>query len=164
MLDFTLTNRGADLARLPSSMPVTDYPYLSSSYGWRRNPVTGRYAMHEGLDFAAPRGTPIKAAAAGIVVSAGYQSGYGKTVDIDHGDGLMTRYAHASSLSVKPGEMVERGQPIARVGSTGRSTGAHLHFEVRVAGRAMDPRTFLSNADTAVALNTDAADETARVR
>ena len=164
MLDFTLTRRGADLARLPSSMPVSDYPYLSSSYGWRRNPVTGRYAMHEGLDFAAPRGTAIKAASAGIVVAAGYQSGYGKTVEIDHGDGLLTRYAHASELLVKPGDVVERGQQIAKVGSTGRSTGSHLHFEVRVAGKAMDPRTFLGEGKTSVALNSDAADEATRVR
>jgi len=144
MLDAALTRRSADQARLPTAMPVgEDYPYLSSSYGWRRNPVTGRYAMHEGLDFAAPTGTAIRAASGGVVLEAKYQSGYGNMIEIDHGDGLITRYAHASSLLVKPGELVERGQEIARVGSTGRSTGAHLHFEVRLAGQPLDPRLFL---------------------
>jgi len=126
-------------------MPVTDYPYLSSSYGWRRHPLTGRYTMHEGLDFSAPPGTPILAAAGGVVIDAKYHSGYGNMIEIDHGDGLITRYAHASSLLARPGELVERGQPIARVGSSGRSTGSHLHFEVRLAGQPLDPRLFLGS-------------------
>ncbi|CAB3911936.1 hypothetical protein LMG26788_04841 [Achromobacter pulmonis] len=143
LLDAALTRRSADQARMPTAMPITDYPYLSSSYGWRRNPVTGRPAMHEGLDFAAPPGTPILAASGGVVLEAKFHPGYGNMVEIDHGDGLITRYAHASSLLVKQGQLVERGQPVARVGSSGRSTGPHLHFEVRLAGQPLDPRLFL---------------------
>ncbi|HTK02278.1 MAG TPA: M23 family metallopeptidase [Bordetella sp.] len=149
VFDMALTRRRADLARLPSSMPVTDYPYLSSSYGWRRHPVTGRYTLHDGLDFAAPRGTPILAAAAGVVLAAGPDAGYGKRVDIDHGDGLISRYAHASRVLVNAGDLVERGQLIARVGSSGVSTGPHLHFEIRLAGQALDPRLFLGRLATA---------------
>lgn len=143
LLDAALTKRSADQARMPTAMPITDYPYLSSSYGWRRNPVTGRSAMHEGLDFAAPPGTPILAASGGVVLESKFQPGYGNMVEIDHGDGLITRYAHASSLLVKQGQLVERGQQVARVGSSGRSTGPHLHFEVRLAGQPLDPRLFL---------------------
>ncbi len=132
-------------ASLPTLAPV-DYPALSSSFGWRRNPVSGRHAMHEGLDFAAPRGTPIRAASGGLVVSAGFQPGYGKMVEIDHGNGLHTRYAHASSLLVKVGDLVRQGQLVAKVGSTGRSTGAHLHFEIRMAGYPLDPTLFLQPA------------------
>lgn len=145
MLDVTLTRRSADQARLPSSMPISDYPFLSSSYGWRRNPVTHRYAMHEGLDFAAPNGTPILAASGGVVLESRYMPGYGNVVEIDHGDGMITRYAHASKLLVKPGELVSRGQEVAKVGSTGQSTGPHLHFEVRLAGQPLDPRLFLQS-------------------
>ncbi|AUL48348.1 peptidase M23 [Bordetella trematum] len=148
-LDAALTSQSADQARVPTAMPISDYPYLSSSYGWRRNPVTGRYAMHEGLDFAAPRGTPIRAASGGVVLLANVQSGYGNTVEIDHGNGLITRYAHASRLLVKAGEVVERGQEIAQVGSSGRSTGPHLHFEVRLAGQPLDPRLFLGEQNPA---------------
>ncbi|CAM3772844.1 Peptidase M23 domain-containing protein [Bordetella sputigena] len=149
LFDMALTRRRADLARLPSSLPVTDYPYLSSSYGWRRHPVTGRYLRHDGLDFAAPMGTPILAAAGGVVVAAGPDAGYGQRVDIDHGDGLLSRYAHASEVLVKAGDLVERGQLIARVGSSGVSTGPHLHFEIRLGGQAMDPRLFLGRPPTA---------------
>jgi murein DD-endopeptidase MepM/ murein hydrolase activator NlpD len=149
VLDMALTRQRADLARLPTSMPVSDYPYLSSSYGWRRHPVSGRHSRHDGLDFAAPRGTPILAAAGGVVVAAGWDTGYGRRVEIDHGDGLMSRYAHASEILVQPGDLVERGQPVARVGSSGVSTGPHLHFEVRLGGQALDPRLFLGRQATA---------------
>lgn len=147
LLDAVLTRRVGTMESLPTLSPV-DHPYLSSSYGWRRHPITGRHAMHEGLDFAAPLGTPIHAASGGIVTLARYVPGYGKTIEISHGNGLITRYAHASSISVKTGELVSRGQQIGRVGSTGRSTGAHLHFEVRVAGHALDPKLFLESAPT----------------
>lgn len=147
MLDLVMTRRAGLEASLPTYTPV-NYPWLSSSYGWRRNPVTGRHAMHEGLDFAAPRGTPIYAASGGVVAQARAVSGYGKMVEIDHGNGLMTRYAHASSLHVKPGDVVEKGQMVAKVGSTGRSTGSHLHFEVRMAGYPLDPTLFLAKPDT----------------
>lgn len=146
MLDVVLTRRAGTEASLPTFMPV-NYPWLSSSFGWRRNPVTGRHSMHEGLDFAAPKGTPIMAASGGVVVQAKRVSGYGKMVEIDHGNGLLTRYAHASSLLVKPGDLVEKGQLVARVGSTGRSTGSHLHFEVRMANYPLDPTLFLASPD-----------------
>lgn len=142
LLDAVLTQRTGQKEALPSLKPV-DHPHLSSSYGWRRHPVTGRHSMHEGLDFAAPRGTPILAASGGVVTEARYVPGYGKMVEINHGNGLVTRYAHASSISVKLGELVTKGQQIARVGSTGRSTGPHLHYEVRVAGHPLDPTLFM---------------------
>lgn len=143
MLDLVLTKRNGVEASLPTLTPV-NYPYLSSSFGWRRNPVTGRHAMHEGLDFAAPKGTPIHAASGGVVTQARYVPGYGKMVEVSHGNGLVTRYAHASSINVKAGDLIEKGQMIARVGSTGRSTGSHLHFEVRMAGHPLDPTLFLA--------------------
>lgn len=152
MLDTVLTERKGLQETLPALAPI-DAPYLSSSFGWRRHPVTGRHAMHEGLDFAAPRGTPILAASGGIVTEARYVPGYGKLVEINHGNGLVTRYAHASSISVKLGEVVTKGQQIARVGSTGRSTGPHLHYEVRIADHPLDPTLFMADArsDTEVA-------------
>lgn len=145
LLDTVLTRRTGMKETLPSVRPV-DEAYESSSYGWRRHPITGRHTMHEGLDFPAPRGTPILAASGGVVTEARYVPGYGKMVEINHGNGLVSRYAHASSISVKLGELVAKGQQIARVGSTGRSTGAHLHFEVRVAGHPLDPTLFLEEA------------------
>lgn len=156
MLDLVLTKRVGIEAQLPTYTPV-NYPYLSSSFGWRRNPVTGRHAMHEGLDFAAPRGAPIHAASGGVVTEARYVPGYGKMVEIDHGNGLVTRYAHASSIGVKMGDLVEKGQAIARVGSTGRSTGSHLHFEVRMAGHALDPTLFLAKQQSPDQLVVDAS-------
>lgn len=156
MLDLVLTKRQGAEEALPTFTPV-NYPYLSSSFGWRRNPVTGRHAMHEGLDFAAPKGAPIHAASAGVVTEARYVPGYGKLVELNHGNGLTTRYAHASSIKVKTGDLVEKGQMIARVGSTGRSTGSHLHFEVRMAGHALDPTLFLAKQQTEEQLLVDAS-------
>ncbi|MCC2597439.1 M23 family metallopeptidase [Pusillimonas sp. MFBS29] len=156
MLDLVMTKRTGVEASLPTLMPV-DYPYLSSSFGWRRNPVTGRHTLHEGLDFAAPKGTPIRAASGGVVTQARYATGYGKLVEINHGNGLITRYAHASSINVKVGDLVEKGQLIARVGSTGRSTGSHLHFEVRMAGHPLDPTLFLADQQAPEHLVTDAS-------
>ena len=144
LLDMTLTQQAASLAKLPTSMPIESYPYLSSSYGWRRNPFNGQMSRHEGLDFSAPPGTPIRAATGGIVRAVMVHSGYGNMVEIDHGEGLITRYAHAKVILVKEGELVTRGQMIARVGSTGLSTGPHLHFEVRRDDKALDPRVFLA--------------------
>ena len=157
MLDLLLTKRGGLEAQLPTLMPV-DYPYRSSSFGWRRNPVTGRHAMHEGLDFAAPAGSPIYAASGGVVTYAGYRSGYGNMIEMNHGNGLVTRYAHASSLSVKSGDLVEKGAVIALVGSSGRSTGSHLHFEVRIAGHPLNPALFLAKPEPPETLLTDASD------
>ncbi len=142
LVDAALSRQTGFQASLPTLAPV-DYPALSSSFGWRRNPVSGRRSMHEGLDFVAPRGTPIRAASGGLVVRAGAIRGYGKMVEIDHGNGLRTRYAHASSLLVKAGDLVRQGDLIAKVGSTGRSTGSHLHFEIRMADYPLDPTLFI---------------------
>ncbi len=142
MLDSVFSQRLGNQARYPAIHPV-DASYLSSDYGWRRHPITGRHTLHEGVDFSAPVGTPIVAAAGGIVTVASYRSGYGKMVEIAHGDGLVSRYAHASSIVVGLGDVVEKGQLIARVGATGRTTGAHLHFEVRLEDQPLDPNLFL---------------------
>jgi murein DD-endopeptidase MepM/ murein hydrolase activator NlpD len=128
---------------LPNSSPV-DAAFNSSSYGWRIDPFNGNKAFHEGLDFSADTGTPIFAAAGGIVTSAEQTPDYGKIVKINHGSGLETRYAHASKLLVKVGERVEKGQAVAEVGSTGRSTGPHLHYEIRLNGNVLDPRKYLN--------------------
>lgn len=130
------------LASIPSAMPAETYK-LSSAFGYRRDPINGSGAMHSGLDFKAAYGTPILAAADGTITKAGWMGGYGKTIEITHGNGLMTRYAHMSRLNVHVGQKVERGIQIGRMGSTGRSTGTHLHFEVRHHGRAINPHKFL---------------------
>ncbi len=158
MLDLVMTQRAGKEASLPTYTPV-NVPYLSSSFGWRRHPISGRRSMHEGLDFSAPQGTPIRAASGGVVTVASHQSGYGQTVEIEHGNGLMTRYAHASSIKVDVGDLVEKGQVIGKVGSTGRSTGPHLHFEVRMAGHPLDPRVFLDQPDAAKTLVARAQNE-----
>lgn len=128
---------------LPTVHPV-NVAYNASGFGWRIDPFSGRSARHEGIDFAAPTGTPIVAAAGGVVIAAEYHHQYGNMVDIDHGNEIVTRYAHASRLHVRVGDIVRRGQRIAEVGSTGRSTGAHLHFEVLVKGVQQNPHKFLS--------------------
>lgn len=119
---------------------------VTSSYGYRRDPFTGAAAMHSGLDFRGPYGAPIYAAAKGTVTHVGWQSGYGKTVEISHGNGLMTRYAHMSRFNATLGQTVEAGAVIGAIGSTGRSTGPHLHFEVRINNQPRDPRLFLEKA------------------
>lgn len=135
---------------LPTASPVAA-DVRASGFGLRMDPFTGQTAMHEGIDFIAEPGTPILAAAAGIVVAAERHPQYGNMVEIDHGNGLTTRYAHASALFAKPGELVKRGHHIAAVGSTGRSTGPHLHFEVRINGVAQNPGRFLEKGITAIA-------------
>ncbi len=127
---------------LPSLYPV-DTPYRSSSFGWRQDPFLGVRAFHKGLDFSAATGEPIKATASGIVTAAGFERDYGKYIKINHGDGLETRYAHASKLLVSKGDVVRREQIIGLVGNTGRSTGPHLHYEIRLNGRALDPKQYL---------------------
>jgi murein DD-endopeptidase MepM/ murein hydrolase activator NlpD len=128
---------------LPNNKPISA-AYKSSSYGWRVDPFRGSRAFHEGLDFTARSGTPIRAAADGIVTTAGKLSAYGNLIKLNHGAGLETRYAHASKLLVKTGERVVKGQVIALVGSTGRSTGPHLHYEIRLNGHPLDPRKYLN--------------------
>jgi murein DD-endopeptidase MepM/ murein hydrolase activator NlpD len=130
------------LAAIPTSMPAA-VMMMSSGFGFRSDPFTGGGAMHAGLDFKGPVGTPILSAAEGRVTFAGFNGGYGKTVEITHANGLLTRYAHLSGVHVARGQMVKRGLQIGRMGSTGRSTGSHLHFEVRLNGRAINPRKFL---------------------
>ncbi len=127
---------------LPSVAPVSDGVY-TSNFGWRVDPFTGRSAMHEGVDFMAESGTAIHASAGGVVVYADTHAQYGNMIEIDHGNDIVTRYAHASKLLVKVGQVVRRGDKIAEVGSTGRSTGNHLHFEVRYKGLAQNPVRFL---------------------
>jgi murein DD-endopeptidase MepM/ murein hydrolase activator NlpD len=128
----------------PNRLPVAAQALpVSSSFGTRRDPFTGRLARHSGLDIPAPHGAPILASGGGRVVSAGYRGAYGQAVVIDHGDGLTTLYGHASRLLVRPGDVVMPQQKIALVGSTGRSTGPHLHFEVIRDGRRVEPRQYL---------------------
>jgi murein DD-endopeptidase MepM/ murein hydrolase activator NlpD len=127
---------------VPSTAPVVGP--VGSGFGFRTDPFTGRGALHTGLDFPADVGTPILAAAGGVVVSTEVHPGYGNMVEIDHGNGLLTRYAHASKVLVKNGDLVRRGQQVALVGNTGRSTGPHLHFEVLVDQVPQNPARFLA--------------------
>jgi murein DD-endopeptidase MepM/ murein hydrolase activator NlpD len=127
---------------MPTVRPV-DVDWNASSFGWRIDPITGQNAMHEGVDFLVDTGTPIHAAADGLVVVAEFHPQYGNVVDIDHGNDFVTRYAHASKLLVKAGDLVQRGAIVAESGSTGRSTGPHVHFEVRYKGVAQNPNRFL---------------------
>lgn len=130
------------LLTIPSGRP-TAAPMMTSSYGYRRDPFNGHAAFHAGIDFPGRYGQPIEAAAAGRVSYVGQRQGYGNVVEVEHGNGLMTRYAHLSGFTARVGAAVARGATIGRMGSTGRSTGTHLHFEVRLNGQAINPRRFL---------------------
>ncbi|WP_158879898.1 M23 family metallopeptidase [Rhodanobacter sp. L36] len=135
-------------ARIDSNLKPTGMPvqgYISSYFGVRADPFDGRSARHTGIDVATPLGTPVHAVAEGMVTFAGVRSGYGNVVEIDHGNGYMTRYAHNSALEVRPGQHVQVGDVISRAGSTGRSTGSHLHFEVWYGGRVVNPLAFVRN-------------------
>jgi murein DD-endopeptidase MepM/ murein hydrolase activator NlpD len=127
---------------VPTQNPVPD-ANLGSTFGWRIDPITGKTAQHTGLDFPATPGTPIYAAAGGVVVTQEFHFQYGNILEIDHGNNLITRYAHNSRVLVKKGDLIKRGQKVAEVGNTGRSTGPHLHFEVLVYGVPQDPQKFL---------------------
>nr|WP_223210499.1 M23 family metallopeptidase [Leptothrix cholodnii] len=147
---FTLTEsrlleRRLEMMMVPSAPPVRGP--IGSGFGFRLDPFTRHAALHTGLDFPAPQGTPIHAAAGGVVLNAESQGAYGQAVEIDHGNGLVTRYAHTSKFHVRPGEVVRRGQLIANVGNTGRSTGAHLHFEVLLNGVQQNPARFLARGE-----------------
>lgn len=148
VIETTLFDQKLKKMMLPTQQPVTDAT-LGSAFGWRIDPFTGRSAMHTGLDFAASQGTPIVAAAGGVVVTQEYHPAYGNMIEIDHGNDLVTRYAHTSKVFVKKGDLIKRGQRIALVGSTGRSTGPHLHFEVMVQGQMQDPMKFLTAGQAA---------------
>ncbi|RZL07827.1 MAG: M23 family metallopeptidase [Rubrivivax sp.] len=142
LIESRLFEKRLEALMIPSSAPVVGT--VGSGFGFRQDPFTGRPALHTGLDFPANPGTPILAAAGGVVLSAGPHPQYGQLVELDHGNGLVTRYAHTSKMLVKQGDLVKRGQTIAEVGSTGRSTGPHLHFEVLVEGVQQDPAKFLA--------------------
>lgn len=131
------------LSLVPYRKPVIGNVEFSSGFGVRSDPFVGRPAMHTGLDFRASTGDPVRATANGKVVNAGWSGGYGRMIEIDHGNGLSTRYGHLSEIGVKVGETVKIGQIIGAVGSTGRSTGPHLHYETRIDGDAVDPQKFL---------------------
>ena len=142
VLEALLLQDSANRKFLPSKFPIIDGWY-SSNFGYRIDPFTGQNSMHEGIDFPAEVGTPIVAAASGKVIVAEWHPQYGKMLEIDHGNGLVSRYAHASQLLVKQGDLVMAGQRVAVVGTTGRSTGPHLHFEVRLNGTPQNPARFL---------------------
>ena len=127
----------------PSGRPIAS-GWQSSAYGYRIDPISGQRAWHDGVDFAGKEGTEIFAVASGVVSWSGYRSGYGQMVEVAHGDGLSTRYAHNRENNVEVGDLVRRGDVIAFMGSTGRSTGPHVHFEVFKHGRAVDPASYIS--------------------
>lgn len=125
-----------------NNMPVHD-AYISSSFGYRADPMTGRTAFHGGIDFAGTEGSDVFSVADGVVTYSGQRTGYGNVVEVNHGDGLVTRYAHARAVAVKVGDMVSKDQLVAYMGSTGRSTGTHLHYEVLRNGKQIDPASFI---------------------
>ncbi len=142
MLERLLTDRQLDANAVPSREPIRN-SYVTSNFGYRADPIVGGSQFHKGIDFEADVGDPVLSVADGVVSFAGDRSGYGTTVEVDHGNGYTTRYAHNSALSRRVGELVRAGDQIAKAGSSGRSTGAHVHFEVWQDGRVMNPRQFL---------------------
>ncbi|MEE7547110.1 peptidoglycan DD-metalloendopeptidase family protein, partial [Xanthomonas sp. Kuri4-1] len=134
---------------VPSRMPIRN-TYITSGFGGRADPFSGGSANHKGIDFHASVGDPVMSVADGVVSYSGVRGGYGNVVEVDHGNGYVTRYAHNSRLTVKVGDLVRAGQQVARAGSSGRSTGAHVHFEVWKDGRVMNPRKFLGDSTTPV--------------
>jgi murein DD-endopeptidase MepM/ murein hydrolase activator NlpD len=143
VLDSFLMDDRLTRKTIPTTMPVS-MGYYSSNYGYRLDPFTGRQTFHTGVDLIAPPGTPVVAAAGGVVSTVAFVSEYGNIVDVDHDNGLTSRYAHLSKSLVRVGDVVMKGQNIAQVGSTGRATGPHLHFEVREKGIPLNPNKFLS--------------------
>ena len=142
VLEALLVTSSANRKFLPTLSPIEE-GWFSSNFGWRIDPFTGQKSFHEGIDFPAESGTPVVAAASGKVVHAEVHPAYGKMIEIDHGNGLVSLYAHNSAIFVKEGDLVVRGQRIGTVGSSGRSTGPHLHFEVRLNGVPQNPARFL---------------------
>jgi len=146
VLEAQMFEQAVKKKAMPTMMPVSA-PFNASGFGYRIDPFTGQQAMHEGVDFITDAGTPVVAAAGGVVQFAGFHPQYGSMVDIDHGNDLVTRYAHLSKVLVKEGDVLQRGRRIADSGNTGRSTGPHLHFEVRFRGVAQNPARFLLAAN-----------------
>ena len=147
---------GKGVVAIPSAKPVAEYTY-TSGYGVRSDPFRHSAAMHAGMDLAGPLGTPIFATADGTISFAGWMRGYGNLIEIAHGKAIETRYGHLSRILVKPNTPVKRGQLIALMGSTGRSTGSHLHYEIRLEGRAVNPAPFIQATDYVLAMQ-DRAD------
>ncbi|HWK49561.1 MAG TPA: M23 family metallopeptidase [Steroidobacter sp.] len=142
VLESMISTRNLSRQVVPDGRPVLQ-GWISSHFGYRTDPFTGRNAYHRGIDFAGPAGSQVVAVASGVVTYSKERFGYGRTVEINHGNGYVTRYAHNSKALVQVGDTVQKGQAIALIGSTGRSTGPHLHFEVLKQGRAVDPMTFV---------------------
>lgn len=142
VLESLISTRNLSSQIVPAGRPVKK-GWISSYFGQRTDPFTGRNGYHRGVDFAGPAGSQVMAVASGVVTYAKDRFGYGKTVEINHGNGYVTRYAHNQRVLVSPGDTIQKGQPIALIGSTGRSTGPHLHFEVLKQGRAVDPMRFV---------------------
>jgi murein DD-endopeptidase MepM/ murein hydrolase activator NlpD len=142
VLESMMYDQQLQLSALPNRRPSPGY--VTSGFGTRADPFTGGQAHHMGIDFEANTGDPVKAAAGGVVVFAGVKSGYGNVVEVDHGNGYSTLYGHNSRLVVRVGDIVRAGQQLAKAGSTGRSTGPHVHFEVHINGRPVNPRKFLA--------------------
>lgn len=142
VLESLISTRNLNTQIIPRGRPVNQ-GWISSYFGRRSDPFTGRTAFHRGLDFAAPAGSEVQSVASGIVTYAKERFGYGRTVEINHGNGYVTRYAHNQKLLVSLGDTVQKGQPISLIGSTGRSTAPHLHFEVLRNGRQVDPMSFV---------------------
>jgi len=150
VLEAQLFEQAVKKKLTPTITPVSA-PFNASGFGRRIDPFTGQWAMHEGIDFLADSGSPVVSAAGGIVQFAGFHPQYGYMIDIDHGNDLVTRYAHLSKLFVKEGDVVQRSKRIALSGNTGRSTGPHVHFEVRFRGAAQNPARFVSTSASSVA-------------
>jgi len=145
VLESLLFNRELDRSAIPSGDPIAN-SYITSGFGGRADPFGGGHQFHKGIDFEADIGDPVLAVADGVVSFSGVRSGYGNVIEIDHGNGYVTRYAHNSRIERTVGDLVRGGQEIAKAGSTGRSTGAHVHLEVWQDGRVIDPRKFLASA------------------
>mgnify|MGYP001428203761 CR=1 FL=1 len=138
---YDAQDNSSQVSSIPRNWPVQGI--LTSRYGYRRHPITKKITFHDGIDVAAPKGTQIIAPGSGIIVYSGEMGGYGKVVEIDHGFGIVTRFAHNSKIFVIDGQQVKLGDAIATVGSSGRSTGPHLHYEIRIDGISIDPMTYL---------------------
>ena len=143
VLEALLFNRELDKNAMPSRLPIAN-SYITSGFGGRADPFGGGHQFHKGIDFEADVGDPVLAVADGVVSYSGVRSGYGNVVEVDHGNGYVTRYAHNSTLERQVGDLVRSGQEIAKAGSSGRSTGAHVHFEVWQDGAVVNPRKFLA--------------------